>query len=80
MLAIRREDGDYVGVPTGNDLICPGDLPIVYGQDQAVDAVQKRARGAPGEADHRRAVDKENRRLRRQRMREVRREQEKTDS
>ena len=80
VLAIRREDGDYVGVPTGNDLICPGDLLIVYGQDQAVDAVQKRGRGAPGEADHRRAVAKEDRRLRRQRMREVRREQEKIDS
>lgn len=79
VLAIRREDGDYVGVPTGNDLICPGDLLVVYGQDQAVEAVQKRERGAPGEAGHMEAVAKESKRLRRQRMRELRREHEKSE-
>jgi len=79
VLAIRREDGDYVGVPTGNDLIYAKDSLVVYGQDQAVDALRKRERGSPGEVEHVEAVEKENRRLRSQEMRELRREQEKKE-
>ncbi|MFW6170650.1 MAG: TrkA C-terminal domain-containing protein, partial [Planctomycetota bacterium] len=76
VLAIRRENGDYVGVPTGNDLICAGDLLVVYGQDQRVDSIQKRERGASGEAGHMEAVEKESERLRRQEIREQRRERD----
>jgi hypothetical protein len=64
ILGIQRRGGAYIGVPAGTTQILTGDVLLVYGRVEAVLALDRRPRGAQGDAAHRLAVEAENRRLR----------------
>lgn len=55
ILGIRREDGTYVGAPSGEHTITPGDTIIAYGQRERI--VERVARSAGDEAAHEDAKD-----------------------
>jgi len=66
VLGIQRSDGGYVGVPTGGSSVHAGDVLLLYGQAEAIERLDGRRAGLPGDNDHRQAVDDETRRLRQQ--------------
>lgn len=68
LLGIEREDGDYVGLPQGDTMICEGDLLILYGKDQALSSLNKRRRGMAGRRDHRKAVAEQQKREQEEKM------------
>jgi hypothetical protein len=66
ILGIQRHSGAYIGVPAGTTQILADDVLLVYGRAEAVLALDRRPRGAQGDAAHRLAVEAESRRLRRE--------------
>lgn len=62
LLGIEKENGDYIGLPHGDTMICEGDLLILYGKDQALSSLNKRRRGLAGRRDHRKAVAEQQKR------------------
>ena len=56
VLGVQRKGGDYLGVPTGETLVRPGDVLVLYGESEAVRAVSIRRAGPEGDAQHARAV------------------------
>ncbi len=63
VLGIQRQDGGYVGVPTGTTEIAAGDLLVLYGQADAVDNIDVRQKGTQGDRDRDRAEQTEAARL-----------------
>lgn len=59
VLGIERANGDYVGAPRGRTLIEPGDQLIVYGQQVALDDLDKREPGMLGNIHHVMAVTRQ---------------------
>ncbi len=76
VLAIRREDGDYVGVPSADERFHSGDRVVLYGQDEAVRSLDKRDKNVAGEASREQAIRRESSRKRKQEARERMREEE----
>lgn len=63
VLGVHRADGTYLGAPTGDTRIVPGDTLLIYGPEDAVAKLDARRRGARGEEQHRQAArDQERRR------------------
>jgi hypothetical protein len=56
VLGIRRRDGGWVGVPSGDTRVEPGDTLILYGHADDVCALDNRRRGSEGDAAHARAA------------------------
>lgn len=56
ILGIRREDGEFIGTPTGHTVIRPGDTLLVYAEAQAVPELEQRDAGPEGDAAHERRV------------------------
>jgi len=66
VLGIHREDGRYVGVPTGSTKIRPGDVLILYGRAEAIEKLDGRRKGAAGNQEHEQAIQEEKGRLKAQ--------------
>jgi hypothetical protein len=56
VLGLRHADGTYTGAPSDGAPLEIGDVVIVYGRTDALDALERRPLGADGDEDHRRAV------------------------
>ncbi len=48
VLGINRENGDYIGIPDGENEIKPGDILITYGRTQSVAQIDERKAGTRG--------------------------------
>lgn len=57
VLGVQRKGGDYLGVPTGETVVHPGDVLVLYGEAQAVRAASIRRAGPEGDAEHARAAE-----------------------
>jgi hypothetical protein len=55
ILGIHTVDGGYIGAPTGRTLLREGDTLLTYGRTDALDELQDRRAGAPGDRAHERA-------------------------
>lgn len=56
VLGILRQDGSYVGAPTGASEVCPGDVLILYGREKLLQELDERKSDAAGEEAHYKAV------------------------
>ena len=61
VLGVTREDGRYVGAPVGATRVRPGDLLVLYGQEDSLKALDSRPRGPDGDARHAAAVARQRR-------------------
>lgn len=59
VLGIRRDNGAYIGAPTGDTIIQPNDTLIVYGTTARFAELDERRAGYLGDAAHARAVEEE---------------------
>lgn len=67
VLGITRREGHYVGVPTGDTRICPGDTLILYGQSKRIRQLDQRLADWRGEYEHRAAMSEAQREVQQQR-------------
>lgn len=51
-LGIRRPDGTYIGVPTGETVIEVGDVLLVYSDAENLEAINRRAADVRGDFEH----------------------------
>lgn len=56
VLAIRRQNGTYIGAPSGNSRICARDLLVIYGTLENMKELDTREAGADGDQAHTEAV------------------------
>jgi len=70
VLGIYREDGSYLGVPTKDTEIYPGDTLILYGRSKVLRDLDTRQRDIGGQRAHEEAVGEENRHRRQQKEKE----------
>ena len=56
VLGVHRRGGTYIGAPDGDTVVRPGDVLTVYGREDRVCELDRRARGAEGDAAHAAAV------------------------
>ena len=54
VLGIHRADGDYVGVPRGEERVEPGDVLVLYSTEDRLEELDVRKRGRAGDAAHER--------------------------
>ncbi len=59
VLGVQREGGKFVGAVTGETLIQPTDVLILYGRLQALNDLDERRTGVGGDRAHREAVEHE---------------------
>ena len=57
VLGIKRENGTYIGVPTGNTEVLPGDLLILYGSNTNLQDLDERQKGVHGNIRHKEAIN-----------------------
>lgn len=70
VLGVQRDDGRYVGAPTGSTRIRPGDLLILYGRSPSLADLDERRTGAQGDREHVAAVAEQEGLLRHQEAQE----------
>ena len=58
VLGVERADGSYIGAPRGSAWLNAGDKLVAYCNKQAVDELEHRAKGAPGDEAHQLAVER----------------------
>lgn len=56
LLGVERTDGSFVGVPSGDTLLEPGDVVIAYGRADALRELAERRRDETGDAAHAQAI------------------------
>jgi K+/H+ antiporter YhaU regulatory subunit KhtT len=56
VLGVRRSGSAYLGAPDGDTIVRAGDVLTVYGREERVCELDRRARGAAGDAAHATAV------------------------
>ena len=56
LIGVEREDGNYVGLPSGDTLIKEGDTLILYGRESALKRLNERRRDHRGNLKHREAI------------------------
>ena len=56
VLGIRREEGTWLGTPTGDMEVHPGDTLTLYGPIHRVEELDQRRRGKRGEEAHQEAI------------------------
>jgi len=71
VIGVRREDGSYVGSPTGDTRIRPGDLILVYGRLDALEELDTRRHGKAGDRRHQIAIEEQDEEMRRQERQEA---------
>lgn len=59
VLGIRRERGDYLGAPSPDTEIRPGDTVVLYGRRSSLDELGVRPSGPRGDAEHDRGVSRQ---------------------
>ncbi len=59
ILAVKRHNGDYVGVPHGQTTIRPDDVLILYGRAENLRELDKRRSDTAGDQAHDRAIDRQ---------------------
>lgn len=57
VLGIQREEGVYLGTPTANIVVEPGDTLILYGPIDRVEELDQRRRGRKGDEAHEEAIE-----------------------
>lgn len=60
VLGITRADGRYLGAPTGETDVLPGDVLVVYGLGSALADLDDRRRGTAGDTRHEEAAHRQN--------------------
>jgi hypothetical protein len=65
VLAVRRAGGQFLGAPSGDVMLAPGDILVVYGHKRALAQLAGRRGGAGGEEERERAVEQHRQRLER---------------
>jgi len=53
VLGITRQNGQYLGAPTGTTGVLPGDVLVVYGRSETLEDVDRRQPGELGDRQHR---------------------------
>ena len=66
ILGLYREDGTYLGVPTGDTEIYAGDTLIIYGRSKVLQDLDIRRNDEAGEQAHREAIGAQQRHQRQQ--------------
>ncbi len=61
VLGVERLDGTYLGVPQGETVLVAGDLLILYSRTNVIMELDRRRRGAAGDAAHAAAVTEQDR-------------------
>ncbi len=56
IVGIKRSDGSYLGIVSGDTNIEPGDNLILYGRETALKNLDKRKKGSKGDSEHHKAV------------------------
>ncbi len=81
VLAVKQQDGAFIGTPSGETVVAAGDTLVMYGRAAALDRIDQRRKGWEGDKAHREAVA-EQRALSRKEQEEARAlaEQEKAES
>ncbi|MEM7130324.1 MAG: TrkA C-terminal domain-containing protein [Chloroflexota bacterium] len=59
VLGVNQLDADYLGVPTGNTCIEPGDVLIAYGRLSTLEALDRRRKSILSQLEHAEAVVKQ---------------------
>lgn len=59
VLGIRREDGAYMGTPTADMEVNPGDTLVIYGPIDRIEELDQRRKGRRGEIAHQEAVQEQ---------------------
>jgi len=62
VLGIHRHGGGYLGAPDGDNVIRPGDVLTVYGREDRVEEIDRRAHDENGDRAHAEAIDEQRRR------------------
>lgn len=75
VLGIYRDDGRYVGVPSKETEIFPGDTVILYGRSETLKELDKRRDDASGEAAHEEAKSQQRKHKKRQDIQEEKHKQ-----
>lgn len=57
VLGIRQTGGNFIGTPTADTIVRPGDLMTVYGQTVRIAELDQRRKGAKGDVAHEEAVE-----------------------
>lgn len=66
LIAIRREDGTFVGTPHGETNIKRNDKLIIYGREKALKNLEKRKENTAGKQDHEKAKKEQEKELEKQ--------------
>jgi len=74
VIGLRRQEGAYVGCPTGRTTVHEGDTLLLYGRMDAFDELNTRRKGAAGDRRHEEAVEDQ-----RQEMQEQERQEAESD-
>jgi K+/H+ antiporter YhaU regulatory subunit KhtT len=61
VLGVHHDGGTYVGAPDGDTVIAAGDVLTLYGREDRVAELDRRARGDAGDQAHRVAIDEQER-------------------
>jgi hypothetical protein len=61
ILALTRAGGRRIATPTGNTVLRPGDVLLIYGRDDLLAELDDRPAGATGDAAHQAAVEHQQR-------------------
>jgi uncharacterized protein with PhoU and TrkA domain len=59
VLGIRREEGTYLGTPTGDMEVRAGDVLVLYGPIHRIEELDQRRKGRRGEAAHQVATEEQ---------------------
>jgi hypothetical protein len=71
VLGIKRQDDSYVGSPTKDSSVVPGDTLVLYGRRSLLAELSKRGRGAAGAGAHQQAMADQRIRLKEQTLRDA---------
>ena len=61
VLAITRQDGTFLGTPSGETQINENDTLVIYGRTEALQKLERRLKGKKGNQEHTTMVKKQNR-------------------
>lgn len=65
ILGINRKNGNYLGIPSHDSVICPGDTLVIYGRSSAIKRINLRKKGSHGNFE-RKLSEKENKKIKHQ--------------
>lgn len=57
LIGVERDDGSYIGLPSGDTLIMEGDTLILYGKESALKRLNERRRNFEGHLSHQEAIE-----------------------